>query len=94
MFMLLKLRPYNVIDRNELPEVTVNKIPVSGDPLEINSEMYFVCETSKMEKDGFRKIGVIPLVVKNLKKVENVESYMRYLSIAHRRIQLIDNNNV
>ena len=92
--MLFKLRPFNIIDRNELPEVTVNRIPVSGDPLEINSEMYFVCETNKMEKDGIRKVGVIPLVVKNLKKVENVESYMRNLSIAHRRIQLIDNNNI
>jgi len=92
--MLLKLRPYNVIDRNELPEVTVNKIPVSGDPLEINNEMYFVCETDKIEKDGFRKIGVIPLVVKNLKKVENIESYLRYLSIAQRRIQYMDDNNI
>jgi len=92
--MLLKLRPYNVIDRNELPEVTVNKIPVSGDPLEINSEMYYVCETNKIEKDGFLKIGVIPLVVKNLKKVENIESYLRYLSVAQRRIRYMDDNNI
>ena len=92
--MLLKLRPYNVIDRNGLPEVTVNKIPVSGDPLEINSEMYFVCEINKIEKDGFLKIGVIPLVVKNLKKVENIESYLRYLSVAQRRIRYMDDNNI
>jgi hypothetical protein len=92
--MLLKLRPFNIIDRNELPEVTVNKIPVCGDPLEINSEMYFVCETNIMEKEGFRKIGVIPLVVKNLKKVENIESYLKYLSIAHKRIQYRDENNI
>ena len=92
--MLFKLRPFNIIDRNELPEITVSRIPVSGDPMEINSEMYFVCETNKIEKDGFLKIGVIPLVVKNLKKVENVESYLRYLSIAHRRIQYIDDNNI
>jgi hypothetical protein len=47
-----------------------------------------------MEKDGFRKIGVIPLVVKKLKKVENIESYLRYLSIAQRRIQYMNDNNI
>jgi len=56
--------------------------------------MYFICETNKMEKDGFREIGVIPLVVKDLKKVENIGSYLRYLSIAQRRIQYRNENNI
>lgn len=92
--MPITIKPFNVIDRNELPEIKVDRLPVDGDPLEIDREMYFVCETNSQQKEGFRKIGVIPLVIKNPKKVENIESYLRYLSIAQRRIQYRDNNNI
>jgi hypothetical protein len=35
--MALTIKPFNVIDRTELPEVTVDRVPVNGDPLEIDS---------------------------------------------------------
>jgi hypothetical protein len=45
-------------------------------------------------KDGFQEIGVIPLVVKNPAKVDNINSYVKCLSIAHRRIQFRKNNHI
>jgi len=38
--MALTIKPFNVIDRTELPEVTVDRVLVNGDPLEIDSQMY------------------------------------------------------
>ena len=87
--MLLKLKPYNVIDRTDLPEVTVEQLPVNGDPLEINSQMYFVCETNNQVKDGTQIIRVIPHVIKNATKAKNTESYLESLSVALRRMQYI-----
>jgi hypothetical protein len=49
--MHFRIKPFNIIDRNELPEITVDQIPVDGDPLEIDREMYFVCETNSPEKN-------------------------------------------
>jgi len=94
IIMSITIKPFNVIDRNELPEVTVDRIPVDGDPLEIDREMYFVCDTNSPQNLVIRKIGVIPLIIKNPKKVKNIESYLRYLSIAQRRIQYMDNNSI
>lgn len=90
----VKIKPFNVIDKTELPEITVGQVPVSGDPLEIEKEMYYVCETKSREKGDFQKIGVIPLVVRNPAKVENINSYIECLSIAHRRVQFRKNNNI
>jgi hypothetical protein len=56
--------------------------------------MYFVCETKSKGKDSFQEIGVIPLVVKNPAKVVNISSYIKCLSIAHRRIQFRKKNNI
>jgi hypothetical protein len=90
----VKIKPYNVIDNTDLPEITVDQFPQDGDPLEIDREMYFVCETKSEGKDDLQKIGVIPLVVKNPAKVVNIDSYIKCLSIAHRRMQFRKNNNI
>jgi hypothetical protein len=39
------IKPINVIDPTQLPDMTVNQIPTDGDPLEIKGEMYYVCES-------------------------------------------------
>jgi len=90
----MKIKPFNVIDQTDLTEIMVDQIPVSGDPLEIDREMYYACETKFREKDGLQRIGVIPLVVKNPARVKNIENYISCLSIAHRRIQFRKNNNI
>ena len=90
----VKIKPFNVVDHTDLPEITVDQVPVGGDPLEIDREMYFVCETNYKEKDGHHEIGVIPLVVRNPDKVVNINSYIKCLSIAHRRVQFRKENNI
>jgi hypothetical protein len=81
------IRPFNVTDKTELPELSVNQMPTDGDPLEIKGEMYFVCETSDEKQAGPVEIGVIPLVVRNPAKIQNIDTYLKCLSIAHRRVQ-------
>jgi hypothetical protein len=83
----VKIKPFDVVDHTDLPVITVDQVPVDGDPLEINGEMYYVCEKNYDHKDDPQEIGVIPLVVKNPAKVLNIENYIKCLSIAHRRIQ-------
>ncbi len=90
----MKIRLFNVIDHTELPELTVDRIPAEGDPIEIEREMYYACETKLRETDGIRKIGVIPLVVKNPASIPNIENYIKCLSIAHRRVQFRKENNI
>lgn len=81
------IKPFNVTDRTELPELSVNQIPEDGEPIEIKGEMYFVCETSAKKQEGPVEIGVIPLVVRNPAKVQNIDNYLKCLSIAHRRVR-------
>ncbi len=38
------IKPFNVTDHTDLPEMSVDNIPEHGDPLEIKGELYFVCE--------------------------------------------------
>jgi hypothetical protein len=90
--MTLTIEPFNVIDRTELPEVTVDHIPVNGDPLEIDSQMYFVCETKNQVTDGRQPVGVIPLVIKNTTEIKSIESYLESLYVALRRMQNLGNN--
>jgi hypothetical protein len=90
----VKIKPFNVIDNTELPVVVVDNIPVDGDPVEIEKEMYYACETSHIEKDGIQEIGVIPLVVRNPGKVTNIRNYIKCLTIAQRRIQFRKDNNI
>jgi hypothetical protein len=81
------IKPINVIDHTQLPEMTVNQIPTDGDPLEIKGEMYYVCETVFKQQFDSLQIGVIPLVVRNPSKVLNINSYIECLSLAHRKVQ-------
>jgi hypothetical protein len=90
----VKIKPFNVVDHTDLPEIKLDRLPVDGDPIEIESEMYYACEITNQETDGVRKIGVIPLVVKSPTKVQNIKSYINCLSIAHRRIQFRKRNNI
>lgn len=90
----VKIRIFNVIDQTNLTEITVDQIPVAGDPLEIEREMYYVCETEGKEKDGHPKFGVIPLVVRNPAKVQNIKRYIDCLSVAHMRMQFRKNNRI
>lgn len=89
----MKIKPFNIIDLTSLPEITVDNLPVNGDPLEVDREMYFVCEANLKEMDE-QKIGVIPLIVKNPSRVENIDSYIKCLTIAQRRIQYRKANNI
>lgn len=89
----MKLKPYNIIDRAELPEIIVDQFPVNGDPLEINEEIYYVCETNCQKKEDLHWIGVIPLVIKNPGQVTNIENYKKYLAVALRRNQYLNRNN-
>lgn len=82
-----EVRVYNVIDNVVLSSMTFDNFPEEGEPLEINREMYYVCERESDQNGVIESIGVIPLVVKNPKKVENIESYIHCLSIAHRRVR-------
>ena len=80
------IRPYNVVEKRELPEIMVDEIPSDGDPLEIEMEMYYVCESAFPRQDGHSRIGVIPLVVRNPSRVLNIKEYIDCLAIAHRRV--------
>jgi len=82
----LVIKPYNVVDQTQLPEISVDQIPADGDPLEINGEMFYVCEIVLKQQFDSPVIGVIPLVVRNPANVQNINEYIRCLSIAHRKI--------
>jgi hypothetical protein len=82
-----EIKVFNVTDYIALPSVMADSCPEDGDPLEINHEIYYVCERDFNQEGDILSVGVIPLVVKNPKKVENIKSYINCLSIAHRRVQ-------
>lgn len=88
------IKPYNIVDNTELPEVSVDQIPADGDPLEINKELYYVCKNIFEPNTDHQKIDVIPLVVRNPSKVENIKEYIRCLSIAHRRVLFKNANGI
>jgi hypothetical protein len=81
------IKPFNLIDQTDLPELSVDQIPVNGEPLEIEEELYYVCEDDRIQHDANRVIGVIPLVVRDPLKVSNIHEYIHCLSIAHRHVQ-------
>jgi hypothetical protein len=90
----VNIKIFDVVDNTPLPVITVDQVPHEGDPLEINGEMYYICEKKCDQPDGHHEIGVIPLVVKNPSRVENIQSYIHCLSIAHRRIQFKKGENI
>jgi hypothetical protein len=81
------IKPYDVVSHTNLPEIRVESLPTDGDPIEISGELYFVCEQSQGMKTENQIIGVIPLVVRNPSKVQNIKKYIECLSIAHRKVQ-------
>ncbi len=81
-----EIKIFNVIDNTVLPSMAVVNYPEEGEPLEINQEMYYVCERDFNKEGDIRSIGVIPLVVKDPKKVKHIKNYIKCLSIAHRRV--------
>lgn len=78
---------YNVTDKIALPSMGFENYPEEGDPLEIDKEMYFVCEIEYNREGHIDSIGVIPLVVKNPRNVKNIKNYINCLSVAHRRVR-------
>lgn len=86
---------YDVAGKTELPDISVENIPADGDPIEIDGEMYFVCERNTDVDGGtIPSIGVIPLVVRNPAKVSNIEEYVRCLSMAHRKVLFKKNDKL
>ena len=81
------IKPYDVVTHADLPQISVENLPSDGDPLEIKGELYFVCEQTQRQQTEAQVIGVIPLVVRNPAKVQNIEKYLECLSIAHRNVQ-------
>jgi hypothetical protein len=90
----LKISTYNVIDGKYLPEILVDKIPDKGDPLEIDKELYFVCEKDIPQSEDPLTIGLIPLVVRDPVKVKNIKEYINCLSIAHRKVQFKNDEGI
>lgn len=82
----LVITPFNVVDKTELPKMVVDQIPSDGDPLEVDGELYYVCENISLQQSDRPMVGVIPLVVRNPSNVTNIEKYIECLSIAHRKV--------
>jgi hypothetical protein len=79
--------PRDVISNENLPGISVDSVPTQGDPVEVDGELYFVCEQTPEQKDNIPVIGVIPLVVRNPQKVKDINKYIDCLSIAHRKVR-------
>jgi len=79
------IKLYDVIGDADLPELSFERLPADGDPIEIEGEMYYVCERDFVQESP-PAIGVIPLVVRNPSSVSNIDEYVRCLSKAHRKI--------
>ena len=88
------IKPFNVVDNTDLPEMSVDQIPTDGDPLEIKEELYFVCEQNYKQHADPPVIGVIPLVVRNPAKVLNIKKYIQCLSIAHRKVHFKNDKGI
>lgn len=80
------IKPYDVVAKTDLPEVSIDKFPHQGDPVEIKGELYFVCELNPHSQQDPNVIGVIPLVVRNPLQVRDIKEYIECLTIAHRKV--------
>lgn len=76
---------YDVTDNSSLPPVPVDRCTKIGDPLEINHEMYYICEMNYTGDGELSSVGVIPLVVRNTVSVEDIQGYLNCLSLARGR---------
>ncbi len=89
-----EVKIYNVIDNTGLSSVILENCPEDGDPLELDKEMYYVCERNCTRDGDIISIGVIPLVIRNPQIVRNIESYIKCLSLAHRRVRFMKQSKV
>ena len=80
------IKPYDVISKTGLPELTVDLVPTDGDPLEIGGELFFVCTRNTELQSEHPVVGVIPLIVRNPGQIRNIEDYIQCLSLAHRKV--------
>jgi hypothetical protein len=79
------IKLYDVLGEADLPDLSVEQVPADGDPIEVDGEMYFVCERDLADEPQ-PSIGVIPLVVRHPSRVSNIKEYVKCLSKAHRRV--------
>jgi hypothetical protein len=86
--------PHDVVADADLPEVSIDRILTDGDPLEIEGELYFVCEQNYKQPGDLPVIGVIPLVVRNPCNVTNIKNYIQCLSLAHRKVQFKNDKGI
>lgn len=87
------IKVYNVLDNEVLPEITVTDLPSDGDPIELDDDMYYVCERAYDNKEDPR-IGVIPLIIRNPASVSNIEQYVKCLSMAHRKVMFKNKHGI
>lgn len=80
----IQIKPYDVVTEKKLPEMALDQPPSEGDPLEINGDMYFVCE---LYPDQGETVRVIPLIVRNPQDVKDIKMYIECLTLAHRKVK-------
>jgi hypothetical protein len=80
------VRPLNIIDQTSLQEVVLDQKLTTGDPLEINGEMFFVCELPGRQSTESSELPLIPLVVRNPANIPDINEYIKCLSLAHRKV--------
>jgi hypothetical protein len=88
------VKPLNIIDYTPLPEVVLDQKLTTGDPLEIDGEMFYVCELPGRQSADKSELPLIPLVVRNPAKIPNIEEYIKCLSMAHRRVQFRNSRGI
>jgi hypothetical protein len=88
------VKPLNLIDSTHLPEVVLDQKLTTGDPLEINGEMFYVCELPGRESTDSSVLPLIPLVVRNPANIPDIKEYIKCLSMAHRRVQFRNRQGV
>jgi hypothetical protein len=91
---LISIKPFNVITNSDLPELMLEEIPSNGDPMEINGDLYFVCERIVVEDTQIPVIGVIPLIISNPAKIPDIKKYIECLSLAHRKVQFRNSKGI
>lgn len=84
------IRIFNVIDNISIAVSDFDILPEVGDPIEIDHEMYYVCEKECITEEDCDAIGVIPLIVRNPNRIKNIDNYLKCLTLAQRRIKFMN----
>ncbi|NLJ44418.1 MAG: hypothetical protein GX431_12220 [Bacteroidales bacterium] len=87
--MQIAVIPYSVIDRTELPSVWVDKVPESGEVLDINSRRFYVCGTESPGREGPPVVKVVPCVVSCTSRGWSFGSYIESLAAALSRMKYL-----